>query len=187
MLGSCGPWFGNINPRIACFGGATFYAVTRGRLSSSPNLADNPIALERTFLSYLRTSLALSMIGVTTAQLLYVPHPTLCCLGICSLASHSRLQHVPHPNTTFGFYMIGKSLACTCQGAAIYLLMIGAFRTWRCQNALVRGKAIYGGFEIILLGIGVFLVCISGYYIELLLTNISRYCYCSSSFWLLLI
>lgn len=36
--------------------------------------------------------------------------------------------------------------------------MIGAFRTWRSQNAIVRGKAITGGFEIILLAFGIFAV-----------------------------
>lgn len=34
-------------------------------------------ALERTFLAYLRTSLALSMLGVSVAQLLYVTHQIL--------------------------------------------------------------------------------------------------------------
>jgi hypothetical protein len=36
--------------------------------------------------------------------------------------------------------------------------MIGAFRTWRAQNAIVRGKAISGGFEIIFFALGVFAV-----------------------------
>lgn len=36
--------------------------------------------------------------------------------------------------------------------------MIGAYRTWRAQNAIVRGKAITGGFEIALLAAGVFIV-----------------------------
>ncbi|TVY82405.1 hypothetical protein LSUE1_G003589 [Lachnellula suecica] len=80
------------------------------------------LALERTFLGYLRTS---------------------------------RLQHSPTPNVRFGFYVLGKPLSCICQGAAIYTLMIGGFRTWRSQNAMVRGKAISGGFEIVALAIGV--------------------------------
>lgn len=79
------------------------------------------------------------MIGITVAQLF-------------------RLQHSPTPNALFGFYVLGKPLACICQGAAIYALMIGAFRTWRTQNAIVRGKAITGGFEIILLAAGILIV-----------------------------
>jgi hypothetical protein len=38
--------------------------------------------------------------------------------------------------------------------------MIGAFRTWRVQNAVARGKVITGGFEIILLAGGMLLVSI---------------------------
>lgn len=41
---------------------------------------------------------------------------------------------------------------------AIFTLLIGVFRTWRTQNAIVRGKAITGGFEIIFLALGVFAV-----------------------------
>jgi len=93
------------------------------------------LALERTFLSYLRTSLAFSSLGVVVAQLF-------------------RLQHSPTPNYAFGFFVLGKPLACICQGAAILTLCIGAFRSWRLQNAIIRKKAITGGFEIILLGLG---------------------------------
>jgi hypothetical protein len=35
---------------------------------------------------------------------------------------------------------------------------MGAFRTWRSQNAIVRGKAIAGGFEIVSLAAGMFVV-----------------------------
>ncbi|TVY59531.1 hypothetical protein LCER1_G000114 [Lachnellula cervina] len=97
------------------------------------------LALERTFLGYLRTSLALSMMGITVAQLF-------------------RLQHNPIPDVHFGFFVLGKPLSCICQGAAIYTLIIGCFRTWRSQNAIVRGKAISGGFEIVALTVGIFLV-----------------------------
>jgi hypothetical protein len=58
----------------------------------------------------------------------------------------------------FGFFILGKPLSCICQGAAIFTLAIGAFRTWRSQNAIVRGKAISGGFEIVSLAAGMFTV-----------------------------
>jgi hypothetical protein len=74
------------------------------------------------------------------------------------LILYSRLQHNATPSLIFGFFVLGKPLACICQGAAIYTLVIGAFRTWRSQNAIARGKAISGGFEIILLALGVFAV-----------------------------
>lgn len=37
-------------------------------------------------------------------------------------------------------------------------LTMGAFRTWRSQNAIVRGKAISGGYEIVSLAAGIFVV-----------------------------
>lgn len=80
-----------------------------------------------------------SMIGVTVAQLF-------------------RLQHAPNPNSIFGFYVLGKPLACICQGFAIYSLLLGAYRSWRHQNAMVRGKALAGGLEVFLLGVGVLIV-----------------------------
>jgi hypothetical protein len=40
----------------------------------------------------------------------------------------------------------------------MYTLAIGAFRTWRSQNAIVRGKAVSGGFEIVSLAAGMFIV-----------------------------
>ncbi|EKD18441.1 hypothetical protein MBM_03434 [Drepanopeziza brunnea f. sp. 'multigermtubi' MB_m1] len=93
------------------------------------------LALERTFLGYLRTSLALSMLGAIVAQLY-------------------RLQLTPTPNPGFGFFVLGKPLSIICQGSAIYTLLLGAFRIWRMQNAIVRGKAITGGFEIVALAAG---------------------------------
>ncbi|CAL3972661.1 unnamed protein product [Diplocarpon coronariae] len=99
------------------------------------------LALERTFLGYLRTSLALSMLGTIVAQLF-------------------RIQHAPVPNSQFGFFVLGKPLAFICQGTAIYVMLIGAFRTWRLQNAIVRGKAITGGYEFVALAGGILIILI---------------------------
>ncbi|KAF7864074.1 hypothetical protein EAF04_007039 [Stromatinia cepivora] len=97
------------------------------------------LAVERTFLAYLRTSLALSMLGVSVAQLF-------------------RLQHSPMPNPLIGFFVLGKPLACICQFAAITTLLIGIIRSWRHQNTIVRGKALSGGFEVIIIGAGFFFI-----------------------------
>lgn len=96
-------------------------------------------ALERTFLGYLRTSLALSMLAVIIAQLF-------------------RLQHTETPNKIFGFFVLGIPLACVCIGAAIIVLLLGAYRFWRQQNAILRGKVHAGGWEINIISIVVFLV-----------------------------
>ena len=96
-------------------------------------------ALERTFLGYLRTSLALSMVSVIIAQLF-------------------RLQHAQNPNNVFGFFVLGIPLACVCIGAAIFVLLLGAYRFWRQQNAILRGKVHAGGWEVNAIGLTITLV-----------------------------
>ncbi|KAF9699464.1 hypothetical protein EKO04_002257 [Ascochyta lentis] len=87
------------------------------------------LALERTFLGYLRTSLILVMTGVIIAQLF-------------------RIQRAENPNPKIGFYVIGEPLSVAFIGMAIFVLLVGAMRFWRLQDALVRGKAIAGGWEV---------------------------------------
>jgi len=87
------------------------------------------LALERTFLGYLRTSLALSMTGVVIAQLF-------------------RLQRSPTANPTFGFYVTGEPLAACFIASSIVVVLLGAFRFWRQQGAMTRGKVWAGGWEV---------------------------------------
>ncbi|KAL8670722.1 MAG: hypothetical protein Q9168_004749 [Polycauliona sp. 1 TL-2023] len=86
-------------------------------------------ALERTYLGYLRTSLALAFLGVFIAQLF-------------------RLQHAVDPDPVFGFFVLGKPLSCICTAAAIVTNLLGAHRFWRQQNAMLRGKVLCGGWEV---------------------------------------
>jgi len=87
------------------------------------------LALERTFLGYLRTSLALSMTGVIIAQMF-------------------RLQRSPTPSTKFGYFVSGEPLAACFIASAIVVLLIGAIRFWRQQGAMTRGKVWAGGWEV---------------------------------------
>jgi len=112
------------------------------------------LALERTFLGYLRTSLAISMLGILVAQLF-------------------RLQHSPTANPIFGYYVIGKPLACICQALALLTLLLGAFRAWRLQHAIVRGKTLTGGFELVLIGLGVLLLSVL-FFVLLIAADISK-------------
>ncbi|KAK2752371.1 hypothetical protein FQN55_007411 [Onygenales sp. PD_40] len=86
-------------------------------------------ALERTYLAYIRTSLAFAFLGVLIAQLFSLQH---------------RTTHSPR----FGFYSVGMPLACACHGCAMVLAAVGAHRFWRQQNALARGKVHAGGWEL---------------------------------------
>ncbi|KFY42629.1 hypothetical protein V494_02327 [Pseudogymnoascus sp. VKM F-4513 (FW-928)] len=99
------------------------------------------LALERTFLGYLRTSQALSMLGVIISQLF-------------------TLQKSIAPDPHIGYFVTGKPLGAICQGAAMATLLLGTFRWWRQQNAITRGKALAGGFELTLIGLLVLLLCL---------------------------
>ncbi|KAH8692118.1 hypothetical protein BGW36DRAFT_387035 [Talaromyces proteolyticus] len=89
-------------------------------------------ALERTFLAYVRTSAAFSMQGVLVAQLF-------------------RLQ--VEQKTRFDFYTVGIPLSIAYQCCAIVVALMGAYRFWRQQNAIARGKVIAGGWEINSMGV----------------------------------
>ncbi|OBT70048.1 hypothetical protein VE03_00673 [Pseudogymnoascus sp. 23342-1-I1] len=100
------------------------------------------LALERTFLGYLRTSQALSMLGIIISQLF-------------------TLQKSISPDPHIGYFVTGKPLGAVCQGAAMLTLMLGAFRWWRQQNAITRGKALAGGFELTVIGLVILLLCLA--------------------------
>ncbi|KAF7548651.1 hypothetical protein G7046_g8602 [Stylonectria norvegica] len=91
------------------------------------------LALERTFLGYLRTSMQMSMFGTVVAQLF-------------SLKNH---------DSGFGYTLVGKPLAAVCFIFSIGTLLLGAVRSWRHQRAIIRGKALVSGLEIHIIGIAV--------------------------------
>jgi uncharacterized membrane protein YidH (DUF202 family) len=105
-------------------------------------------ALERTFLAYIRTSLVVTQQGVLIAQLFRLP---------AAEALADRL----------GFSRVGVPLSITCHCVAIVVALVGAYRFWRQQNAIARGKVHAGGWE--LNSVGILLGCVSVKYIELAL------------------
>ncbi len=96
-------------------------------------------ALERTYLGYFRTSLALAFVSVIIAQFF-------------------RLEHTDNPDKVLGFFVIGKPLACVFLGAAIVVLLLGFYRFWRQQNAMLCGKVYAGGWEVNAIGLTVIFV-----------------------------
>lgn len=86
-------------------------------------------ALERNFLSYLRTALAFGNVGVIIAQLF-------------------RLQPGSGSGTGLSFYAAGPALAGLFIGGSILLTMFGSWRFWGQQHALARGRVQAGGWEI---------------------------------------
>ncbi|EGC45566.1 conserved hypothetical protein [Histoplasma capsulatum var. duboisii H88] len=86
--------------------------------------------LERTFLAYIRTSLAFAFQGALIAQLFSLQN------------THDQ------DDSPFGFHAVGKPLACGCHACAIAVAAVGSYRFWRQQNALARGKVHAGGWEL---------------------------------------
>jgi uncharacterized membrane protein YidH (DUF202 family) len=101
--------------------------------------ADGNLALERTFLAYVRTSVVIAMLGVLIAQLF-------------------RLQGSPTPEDRLRFYEVGIPLSVTCHCVALLVALIGAYRFWRQQSAISRGKVHAGGWELNWVGILLFAV-----------------------------
>jgi len=95
------------------------------------------LALERTYLGYLRTSLALSMVGVIIAQLF-------------------RLQSSELPGGEIGYFVLGVPLAACFIVGSIVVIVLGAVRFWRQQTAMARGKVWAGGWEVLgIMGTGI--------------------------------
>ncbi|KAI7487998.1 hypothetical protein KC351_g2251 [Hortaea werneckii] len=88
------------------------------------------LANERTYLGYLRTSLALSMIGVIISQLY-------------------RLQHSPSPDLVYGYYVLSKPIASIFHASALGVILVGAVRFFRQQSAMSIGKVHTGGWEVL--------------------------------------
>lgn len=72
----------------------------------------------------------------------------------------AQLFSINHHDSGFGYTAVGRPLAAACFVIAIATLLMGAVRTWRYQNAMIRGRALASGFEIHLIGISVSLVSI---------------------------
>jgi uncharacterized membrane protein YidH (DUF202 family) len=88
------------------------------------------LANERTFLAWLRTSLALSMTGIFTTQ--------------------SFVVQSDNRDMALSLFVLGIPLSSVCQAAALVNVIAGAFRFWRHQSAMTKGKACSGGWEVLL-------------------------------------
>ena len=81
----------------------------------------------------MRTSLAFAVLGTVIAQFF-------------------RLQSSPTPHAKLGLFALGIPLACVCHGTALLYALLGAYRFWRQQTAIARGKVWAGGFELKIIG-----------------------------------
>lgn len=72
------------------------------------------------------------------------------------IAQVFRLQSAR--STRFDFRTVGIPLSIAYQCCAIVIALMGAYRFWRQQNAIARGKVVVGGWEINSMGFMTLLV-----------------------------
>jgi hypothetical protein len=74
------------------------------------------------------------------------------------IAQLYRLQHSEDPSPIFGYFVLSKPLSVIFQSSALCVVILGCIRFWRQQSAMAIGKMHAGGWELISIGVGSFLV-----------------------------
>ena len=101
------------------------------------------MATERTFLAWLRTSLAFASIGIAITQLyapkqLKTPHSFL--LIIYSFRLNVTSENSGESDSYRRLRQMGKPLGATFLGISIVLLFVGFRRYFGAQHWIIRGK-----------------------------------------------
>ncbi|EUC51157.1 hypothetical protein COCMIDRAFT_80160 [Bipolaris oryzae ATCC 44560] len=98
-------------------------------LDNKGSVARDHLALERTFLAWLRTSLSFASIGIAITQLFRLNTSLADSPDHSSLSSHQvKLRQ------------LGKPLGATFIGISIVMLLIGFHRYFEAQHYVIRGK-----------------------------------------------
>ncbi|MDI1488482.1 MAG: hypothetical protein OHK93_007757 [Ramalina farinacea] len=99
-------------------------------LDNKGSVARDHLALERTFLAWLRTSLAFASIGVAITQLFRLN---------TSIEKHEG--NIPdNPPGAAHLRQVGKPLGATFLGISILVLLVGGRRYFESQYWIIRGK-----------------------------------------------
>lgn len=75
------------------------------------------------------------------------------------IAQLFRLQQIHGIQGGLRFHEVGIPLSAACHCVAAFVALIGAYRFWRQQNAIARGKFFAGGWEMNM--VGIFLCAVS--------------------------
>ncbi|KAL9045987.1 MAG: hypothetical protein Q9214_001070 [Letrouitia sp. 1 TL-2023] len=101
-------------------------------LENKGSVARDHLALERTFLAWLRTSLAFASIGIAITQLFRL-----------NTTISEREGYTPaNPQNTFHLRQVGKPLGATFLGIAIVVLLVGGRRYFESQTMAALQSAV---------------------------------------------
>ncbi|SMR42181.1 unnamed protein product [Zymoseptoria tritici ST99CH_1A5] len=101
-------------------------------LENKGSVARDHLALERTFLAWLRTSLAFASIGIAVTQLFR--------LNTSIAQPHSSSAEHTSFVATGKLRSVGKPLGATFLGISILVLLLGFHRYFESQHYVIRGK-----------------------------------------------
>ncbi|PYH48377.1 uncharacterized protein BP01DRAFT_420876 [Aspergillus saccharolyticus JOP 1030-1] len=110
-------------------------------LENKGSVARDHLALERTFLAWLRTSLAFASIGIAVTQLFRLNN-TGNVTGVDSASQNSNIDpaSIAIASASQRLRSIGKPLGTTFIGVAILILLVGFHRYFESQYWIIRGK-----------------------------------------------
>lgn len=75
------------------------------------------------------------------------------------IAQLFRLQRLPpSSDSSLGFFEVGVPLSAACHGVAALVALLGAYRFWKQQNAVSKGRIYAGGWELNLVAVLITLV-----------------------------
>ncbi|KAJ5901914.1 hypothetical protein N7495_002442 [Penicillium taxi] len=116
-------------------------------LENKGSVARDHLALERTFLAWMRTSLAFASIGIAVTQLFRLNSANTTATTTQSVGYSHSIHTNPDPNVSSlsptditRLRSIGKPLGSTFIGVAVLVLIIGFHRYFESQYWIVRGK-----------------------------------------------
>jgi hypothetical protein len=66
----------------------------------------------------------------------------------------AQMFAIQQSDSGYGYSMVGKPLSTVCFVFSIGTVVMGGFRSWRHQHAVLGGKALVGGLGVATLALG---------------------------------